>query len=87
MVEVYFLVSSPWLTQSAFLYNLGPPAQGWYNPTVGSALPHQQNAPQTFPQVNLMKATQPMCLLLPKVDRQKHKTKQPAKEQLCIYAK
>ena len=26
------LASSPWLTQFAFLYNPGPPAQGWYHP-------------------------------------------------------
>lgn len=56
MKEETLFSCSPRLTQPAFLYNAGSPAQGWYQPQwAGSmtSLINQVNTPKADPQANL----------------------------------
>jgi hypothetical protein len=48
------LARSSWLAQPAFLQQPGPPNQGVAPPTVGWALPHQENSPQAYLQASLV---------------------------------
>lgn len=50
-VECLLECGYPWLVQVASLYNLGPPAPGWYHP---HGLLIKKNALQTCPQASLM---------------------------------